>query len=154
VATIFVRRIFRRLPWRWGPGQLRQGGQADIVLWAMDFSFGRENRLTRQRDIERLLHEGRRLEGKLFAFRVLRKDDPTPRLLVVVGKRVGKAVVRNRVKRGIREGFRLNKELFMHLDVAVIARPEASQLRPGEIAREWVREFQEVYDGTGNASHP
>ncbi|MBC7318214.1 hypothetical protein H5T57_03065, partial [Candidatus Bipolaricaulota bacterium] len=48
----------------------------------------------------------------------------------------------------------LNKELFHHLDVAVIARPEAGKLRPGEIAREWVREFQEVYDGTGDASHP
>lgn len=120
----------------------------------MDFSFGREHRLRRQRDIERLFQEGRKLEGRLFSFRVLKKDDPTPRLLAVVGKKVGKAVVRNRVKRGIREGFRLNKELFHHLDVAVIARPEAGKLRPGEIAREWVREFQEVYDGTGDASHP
>lgn len=121
---------------------------------AMDFSFGREHRLRRQRDIERLFQEGRKLEGRLFSFRVLKKDDSTPRLLAVVGKKVGKAVVRNRVKRGIREGFRLNKELFRHLDVAVIARPEAGKLRPGEIAREWVREFQEVYDGTGDASHP
>lgn len=120
----------------------------------MDFSFGREHRITRQRDIDRLFREGKRLEGRLFSFRVLRKEDPTPRLLVVVGKGVGKAVVRNRVKRGIREGFRLHKELFRHLDVAVIARPGTAQLRPGEIAKAWVREFQEVYDGAGNASHP
>lgn len=119
----------------------------------MDFSFGREHRITRQREVERLFREGKRLEGRLFSFRVLRKEDPTPRLLVVVGRKVGKAVVRNRVKRGIREGFRLNKELFRHLDVAVIARPEAAGLRPGQIAREWVREFREVYDGAGDASH-
>lgn len=120
----------------------------------MDFSFGREHRLTRQRDIERLFREGRKLEGKLFSFRVRRKADPTPRLLAVVGKKVGKAVARNRVKRGIREGFRLNKDLFAHLDLAVIARPEAAWLGPGEIAREWVREFQEVYDGAGDAFDP
>ncbi len=120
----------------------------------MDFSFGREHRLSRQREIERLFREGKKLEGKLFSFRVLEKEDPTPRLLVVVGKKVGKAVVRNQVKRGIREGFRLNKELFRNLDLAVIARPEVAGLRPGEIAREWVREFQEVYDGARNASHP
>ncbi|MGB9757743.1 MAG: ribonuclease P protein component [Candidatus Bipolaricaulaceae bacterium] len=120
----------------------------------MDFSFGREHRLSRQREIERLFREGKKLEGKLFSFRVLEKEDPTPRLLVVVGKKVGKAVVRNRVKRGIREGFRLNKELFRHLDLAVIARPEVAGLRPGEIAQEWVREFQEVYDGARDAPHP
>lgn len=119
----------------------------------MDFSFGREHRITRQRDVDRLFREGKRLEGRLFSFRVLRKEDPTPRLLVVVGRRVGRAVVRNRIKRGIREGFRRNKELFRHLDVAVIARPEAAPYRPGEIARMWVQEFQEVYDGTGNAPH-
>lgn len=119
----------------------------------MDFSFGREHRLTRQRDIARLLREGEKLEGRLFSFRVRKKEDPTPRLLAVVGKKVGKAVVRNRVKRGIREGFRLNKELFAHLDVAVIAKPDTASLRPGEIAQEWVREFKEVYDGAGNPSH-
>jgi ribonuclease P protein component len=120
----------------------------------MDFSLGREHRLTRQREIARLFHEGRKLEGRFFSFRVLWKEEPTPRLLVVVGKKVGKAVARNRVKRGIREGFRLHKELFRHLDVAVIAHPGAAELRPGEIAREWVREFREVYDGTRNAAHP
>ncbi len=119
----------------------------------MGFSLGRVHRLARQREIDRLFREGIKLEGKLFSFRVLRKEDPTPRLLVVVGKRVGKAVVRNRVKRGVREGFRQNKELFRYLDVAVLARPETARLRPGEIAREWVREFQEVYDGAGNTPH-
>lgn len=120
----------------------------------MDFSFGRVHRLRRQREIERLFREGRRFAGVRFSFRVLRKEDPTPRIIVVVGKKVGKATVRNRVKRGIREGFRMNKELFRNLDLAVIARPEAAGLRPGEIAKEWVKEFQEVYDGTRDASHP
>lgn len=120
----------------------------------MGFSFGREHRLTRQRDVNRLFREGTRWDGQLFSFRVLPKEDPTPRLLAVVGQRVGKAVVRNRVKRGIREGFRLNKELFSHLDVAVIARPETARLRPGEVAQTWVREFQEVYHGARDVPHP
>ncbi|MCS7240358.1 MAG: ribonuclease P protein component [Candidatus Bipolaricaulota bacterium] len=132
---------------------MREHTIPDIFFWVMDFSFGREHRLTRQRDIERLFREGRKLEGRLFSFRVRWKEDPNPRLLAVVGKKVGKAVVRNRVKRGIREGFRHHKELFKHLDVAVIARPEVACLQPGAIAEEWVREFQEVYDGARNGAN-
>ncbi len=59
----------------------------------------------------------------MFSFRVLAKEDPTPRIAIVVGRKVGKAVVRNRVKRAVREAFRKNKQLFAHLDLVVVPRP-------------------------------
>jgi ribonuclease P protein component len=59
---------------------------------------------------------------------------PRPRLGVTVSRRVGKAVVRNRVKRAVREWFRRSREwLGGRLDVVVIARPGAGALSPTEI---------------------
>lgn len=119
----------------------------------VDEHFGRAHRLRRRRDIDRVFREGKRWEGELFSLRVLEKEDPTPRLLVVAGRRVGMAVARNRVRRAIREGFRKNKELFSHLDVVVLPGPRAAMLPPGELARKFLEEFQEVNRGQGDTAH-
>jgi ribonuclease P protein component len=59
------------------------------------------------------------------------------RLGVTVSRRVGNAVVRNRVKRGIREWFRRHRgELEEHLEVVVIARGATAELSAMEIANE------------------
>ncbi|MCK7489713.1 MAG: ribonuclease P protein component [Anaerotruncus sp.] len=50
------------------------------------------------------------------------------RLAVVASRKVGPAVVRNRVKRRFRELFRRNKELLREpLDLIVITRPESGE---------------------------
>lgn len=116
-------------------------------------TLGREHRLRRRRDIARVFKQGQRMEAPLFSFRVLRKEDPAPRLLVVAGRRLGGAVERNRVKRAVREGFRLNKELFAHLDAVVVPRPATTRLRPGEISERLVDEFREVSHGQGDPPH-
>ena len=59
------------------------------------------------------------------------------RLGVTVSRRVGGAVVRNRVKRRIREWFRARCEQpGPGLDLVVIARPSASRLEAREVAEE------------------
>lgn len=65
-----------------------------------------------------------------------RRED-SPRLGVTVSRRVGSAVVRNRVKRGIREWFR-RTQVSQHLrgDIVVIARQGASKLGTQEISQE------------------
>ena len=51
------------------------------------------------------------------------------RLGVTVGRRVGGAVQRNRVKRLVREVFRRNRELFPpDCDIVLVARPGAERL--------------------------
>ncbi|HEC62958.1 MAG TPA: ribonuclease P protein component [Candidatus Acetothermia bacterium] len=109
-------------------------------------SFGRQHRLRLKRDIERVFQQGARKSGELFSFRILKKEDPTPRLLVITSRKLGGAVVRNRVRRGVREGFRAHKKLFRHCDLVVIPRPEAGRLKPGEIAARFLAEFREVWD--------
>jgi len=124
-----------------------------ILTMNMSPTLGREHRLRRRRDVAQVFNHGQRMEAPLFSFRILRKAEPTPRLLVVAGRRLGGAVTRNRVKRAVREGFRLNKGLFAHLDAVVVPRVGATRLRPGELSARLVEEFREVSHGQGDAPH-
>ena len=80
-------------------------------------------------EFDRLLREGtrRRIDG--YTFYVARRVSGGPRLGMLVSKREARsAVVRNRIKRRIREAFRLEQERLGALDLLV--RPPQG-LRPG-----------------------
>jgi ribonuclease P protein component len=83
---------------------------------------------------------------------VFRKNPTsTSRLGITVSKKVGKAVTRNRIKRTIREFFRLNRNLWQgRLDVNVIARPSSGGIGATEI-RDHLRScFEKI---AGKAEH-
>ena len=75
----------------------------------MRYPAGKELRLRRRADIGRLFDHGRRAsDGVMTILAAPRADAPGPlRMAVVVSRRVGGAVQRNRVKRICREAFRL-----------------------------------------------
>jgi ribonuclease P protein component len=84
---------------------------------------------------------GERVTTEHFIVLLMRRDstvqDTPPRLGVTVSRRVGSAVTRNRVKRGIREWFRRNQALLAPFAVlVVIARQGAAGLATKEISRE------------------
>lgn len=55
------------------------------------------------------------------------------RLGIVVGSSVGNAVIRNRIKRVVREHYRLECARYPKGDCVVIARPEAARLNNDEL---------------------
>lgn len=56
------------------------------------------------------------------------------RLGIIVGKRVANsAVARNRIKRAIRESFRLNKDRLQGLDIIIIARQQSDTLNKAKL---------------------
>ena len=68
-----------------------------------------------------------------------RNSGTESRLGITVSSKVGNSVVRNRVKRVVREAFRRNKKTFpVGFDILVIARKNAIQLSSPEVACELV----------------
>jgi ribonuclease P protein component len=69
--------------------------------------------------------------------RALERRAGCTRLGVAVSRKVGKACVRNRIKRMIREYFRLNKhKLPPKTDLVFVARPNAWTLKTSELRTE------------------
>lgn len=90
--------------------------------------FRRADRIRRSRDFARSRSSGRRLGSRRFVVEVTTPGNGI-RLGLVVSRKVGSAVERNRVKRIVREWFRRNREMFgPSADVVVIARPGAASL--------------------------
>ena len=84
-------------------------------------------RLHHQREFDVVFQEGARAADGLLAVHARRNGGPEPRLGLAVGKTVGGAVARNRVKRLLREAFRLRRgDLPPGHDLVVVPRPEAA----------------------------
>lgn len=100
------------------------------------FRFPRARRLRKRREFLRVQGSGRRVSGKLFQFFVLgRNENAPPRLAaearfgITVTRKVGNAVIRNRIKRIVREGCRhLGAQFAPGTDIVVLARPGAERL--------------------------
>jgi ribonuclease P protein component len=76
----------------------------------MGRSYGGQDRIARKLDFWKDRTRRKRFDTEHFVL-ILRKNDmDAKRLGLVVGRKTGGAVVRNRVKRLLREFFRLNKE--------------------------------------------
>jgi ribonuclease P protein component len=102
------------------------------------YSFNRSERLHLQRDFRRVFKTGRRLaHPAVFIYTSLRPDGTkTRRLGLVTSRKVGGAAERNRVKRRLREIFRLNKYgLAEGIDIIFVPRPGISKLNFAELKK-------------------
>lgn len=93
-------------------------------------SLTKEEKLKKRWEFEKVYKQGKRYWNKNFAIYVLPNGMPRTRLGLTVSKKVGNSVQRNRVKRLIRESFRLSKEHIMSgYDIVVVAQKNAYGLK-------------------------
>jgi len=98
------------------------------------FSLRKGERLPRPKDFQELIKGGTRIDSDCFVVLYAPNGLGRSRLGVTVSKRVGRAVIRNRVKRLVREHFRQHKGLFSDsYDVNVIAKGGTSDLSSGRV---------------------
>lgn len=107
----------------------------------MGFGFGRDRRIRRRSEFLRIQGEGERAQAPHFVLLVSAQTEPArSRLGVVVTKKVGNSVARSRVKRLCRECFRLWPDFVPDgVDLVVIARQGADELRLADVRAEWER---------------
>ncbi len=109
------------------------------VFPVMSKSQGRENIFLRtSRDIETVKRHGRRMSTALFNLLAYRMDDVPSRVGIVVGKRFGDAVRRNRAKRVFRELVRqVHRDLVPGQALLVFPKREAMVRAHAALKQEW-----------------
>lgn len=80
--------------------------------------------------------DGKRASTKSFTFNLLKREGVT-RLGLVVTKKVGNSPRRNKIRRLLREVFRLRQDLFpVNCDVVIIARTGCAVTKLNEVIAE------------------
>jgi len=95
----------------------------------MKQTFPKLSRLRKSWEFKRVWKMGCRLHTPHFILLVTENSSQGPRLGLTVSRKIGNAVLRNRVKRHVREFFRQQKENFAaNLDLSIIAKRGAASL--------------------------
>lgn len=91
--------------------------------------FPRSARLTKSREYEFALKNGERVAGRGFVCYMVRQDAQECKVGLIVSRKIGKAVVRNRVKRFVREFYRTHRRMIPDgLQLVVAARMAAAHM--------------------------
>ena len=113
----------------------------------------RRRRLSRSAEFDRVYREGRSHAGRhlvLYSFPREADDDATPRLGLSVGRKVGGAVERNKVKRLLREAFWQSEgRLPAGHDFVVVARSDAAEFAEREGLTGVKAELDELLEKAG-----
>ncbi|EKU48166.1 ribonuclease P protein component [Staphylococcus massiliensis] len=93
-------------------------------------------RIKKNRDFQLIYRKGKSVANRQFV--IYMRENPECdhfRLGISVSKKLGNAVVRNRIKRSIRECFKVHKHNLHSKDIIVIARFPANKMSVNEIQK-------------------
>lgn len=99
-------------------------------------AFPKTARLLSARDYKSVFDNSRyKVSNKQFLFLATESQARRPRIgLVIAKKNISKAVQRNRLKRALREVFRLRQANLPLIDIVVLARKDADKLSTPELS--------------------
>jgi ribonuclease P protein component len=113
-----------------------------------------QRRLRRKSDFEAAYARGRRFGNGFFAVTAMPNDIGGPRLgLAVSVKNAGSSVERNRIRRTIRESFRLHQHELPPVDLVVSARARARDAAGIELRASLLALWQKVTEQCAAPSH-
>jgi ribonuclease P protein component len=104
-------------------------------------------RLRRRAEYLLVQSEGLKLHGRHLLAIAMKRSDPegVGRLGITVTKKVGNAVIRNRIKRLVREWLRLNRWIPTGWDIVLVAKDSAArQLHPADFAPDLTRLLRQL----------
>jgi len=105
-------------------------------------------RLKNKREFDNVYRNGSKIVKLNLVVLYLPSDLRFNRLGVVVSGRVGKSVVRNRIKRLIKEIFRLNRQkLHNNYDIVVIGRKSSARADYITLEKDMLESFRSINRG-------
>ena len=116
-----------------------------------NFSFPRELRLLNSEEYNQVFKKPVRVGAKGMLILACKNESDTPRLGLIVPKKVLKrAVWRNRVKRLVRESFRLSQDSLPNVDLVFLARPGIGDISNHDISSTLDRLWAQISRQLGN----
>jgi ribonuclease P protein component len=113
-----------------------------------------QRRLRRKADFEAAYARGRRFGNGFFAVTAKPNDSGGPRLGLAVSVRTaGSSVERNRIRRTIRESFRLHQHEIPAVDLVVSARGRARDAAGAELRASLVTLWKKVTEQCATSLH-
>ena len=102
----------------------------------LSFQFQRELRLLKAKDFSFVFDKAFKVHNRAFTLLARKNQLPNPRLgLVIAKKNLRHAHQRNRVKRLLREAFRLNQHELGCYDLVILTRRDIAVLDKTDIIR-------------------
>jgi len=108
---------------------------------ARRFPFPKSRRLTLSAEFEQVRKNGRAQGGRLIVLSIVPANDATPfRAGFITSRALGRAVLRNRVRRRLREIVRKHqREVVNGIWMVIIARASAARASYEQLEAEWLR---------------
>lgn len=104
----------------------------------------KDNRLAKKSDIQAVFSKGRIFFNPLFNIKFLPTKQGKRFAIVVSTKVFKKAVLRNRLRRIIREWLRNNLMVIKSGDYVIIAKPKVAAVNEGEAIKNFLNVFTKV----------
>lgn len=119
------------------------GGHRPPSTGAGDERLPPEQKLRRRADYLRCYRTGRRVHGALATLHLVPNQLGHPRIGITASRKVGRAVVRQRLKRRVREIYRRwsQRSELPPVDVVVHLKPAAAEASFPALRRELVRQL-------------
>ncbi|MCI2948438.1 ribonuclease P protein component [Staphylococcus caledonicus] len=90
-------------------------------------------RIKKNSDFQTIYKKGESVANRQFVVYTYNSNNEHFRLGISVSKKLGNAVTRNKIKRAIRENFKVHKQDIIARDIVVIARHPAKNMTTLEI---------------------
>jgi len=111
----------------------------------MNETLSPQERIKKKKDFFLLYKKGNHYRGKYLIILHLPNEFDFSRMGVVVSKKIGNAVKRNKIKRWIRTLFRRNKSLIKNsLDFIIIAKKEIREASWIEVQEDYLKAIKSI----------